>query len=141
MVWIKRKDRFYSSLKEVLSSYRYKELSLFYGTIGFSYRLGANIFSKDKWNEFHKEMRSIIYQYEPIPKIKYREFRDLVVNLICNKVNEEIHVDLIQLALELFNKKEQKEALLIACRIFNLDELKMLDLKKRSEKGLKQNEK
>ena len=117
---INRKDKFYSSVVEVLSNFRYKELANYFYVIGLCNHYGADIFERENIKPYMKEIRLLIDKFEIERKINYKEFRKGVIEAIDKYTIKESHLKLIELGIELFNIKDIDEALEIGNWIFEL---------------------
>ena len=124
---VNRKDKFYSSVVEVLSKFRYKELANYFYVIGLCNHYGANIFEKVNIKPYMKEIRGLIDRFEIERKINYKEFRKGVIEAIDKYIKKESHLKLIQLGVELFNIKDSDEALEIGNRIFEVEAIRVGD--------------
>ena len=124
---VNRKDRFYSSVVEVLSNYRYKELANYFYVIGFWNHYGADIFERENIKPYMKEIRCLIDRFEIERKINYKTFRAGVIEAIDKYTIKESHLKLIQLGVELFNVKDSDEALEIGNRIFEVEAIRVGD--------------
>ena len=118
---IKRKDKFYGSVVEVLSNYRYKELANYFYVIGLCNHYGADIFERENIKPYMKEIKELMDKFEVERKINYKEFRKGVSETIEKYTKKESHLKLIQLGVELFNIKDEDEALEIGNIKFNLE--------------------
>ena len=114
---VNRKDRFYGSVVEVLSKFRYKELANYFYVIGLCNHYGADIFERVNIKPYMKEIRGLIDRFEIERKINYKTFRAGVIEAIEKYTKKESHLKLIQLGVELFNIKDSDEALEIGNRI------------------------
>ena len=124
---VNRKDKFYSSVVEVLSNFRYKELANYFYVIGLCNHYGANIFEKVNIKPYMKEIRTLIDKFEIERKINYKKFRIGVIEVIEKYTKKESHLKLIQLGVELFNIKDSDEALEIGNRIFQVEAIRVGD--------------
>ena len=124
---VKRKDKFYSSVVEVLSSYKYKELANYFYVIGLCNHYGADIFERENIKPYMKEIRTLIDRFEIERKINYKKFRIGVIEAIEKYAKKESHLKLIQLGVELFNIKDSDEALEIGNRIFQVEAIRVGD--------------
>lgn len=124
---VNRKDKFYSSVVEVLSNFRYKELANYFYVIGLCNHYGANIFKKENIKPYMKEIRTLIDKFEIERKINYKKFRTGVIEAIDKYTIKESHLKLIQLGVELFNIKDSDEALEIGNRIFEVEAIRVGD--------------
>ena len=127
MARVNRKDRFYGSVVEVLSNYRYKELANYFYVIGLCNHYGANIFEKVNIKPYMKEIRGLIDRFEIERKINYKTFRAGVIEAIDKYTRKEVHLKLIELGVELFNIKKYDEALEIGNRIFQVEAIRVGD--------------
>ena len=127
MARVNRKDRFYGSVVEVLSNYRYKELANYFYVIGLCNHFGANIFEKVNIKPYMKEIRGLIDRFEIERKINYKTFRAGVIEAIDKYTRKEVHLKLIELGVELFNIKKYDEALEIGNRIFQVEAIRVGD--------------
>ena len=123
----KRKDKFYSTVVEVLSNYRYKELADYFYVIGLCNHYGANIFERESIKPYMKEIRELIDKFEIERKINYKTFRAGVIEAIDKYTRKEVHLKLIELGVELFNIKKYDEALEIANRVFEVEAIRVGD--------------
>ena len=121
MARVNRKDRFYGSVVEVLSKFRYKELANYFYVIGLCNHYGADIFERVNIKPYMKEIRTLIDNFEIERKINYKKFRTGVIEAIEKYTKKESHLKLIQLGVELFNIKDSDEALEIRNRIFQVE--------------------
>lgn len=128
MARVNRKDRFYSSVVEVLSKFRYKELANYFYVIGLCNHYGADIFERVNIKPYMKEIRTLIDNFEIERKINYKKFRTGVIEAIEKYTKKESHLKLIQLGVELFNIKDSDEALEIGNRIFQVEAIRVGDL-------------
>ena len=71
---VNRKDKFYSSVVEVLSNFRYKELANYFYVIGLCNHYGADIFERENIKPYMKEIRGLIDRFEIERKINYKTF-------------------------------------------------------------------
>ena len=124
---VNRKDRFYSSVVEVLSSYRYKELANYFYVIGLCNHYGADIFERENIKPYMKEIRGLIDRFEIERKINYKAFRAGVIEAIDKYTRKEVHLKLIELGVKLFNIKKYDEALEIAKRVFEVEAIRVGD--------------
>ena len=124
---VNRKDRFYGSVVEVLSNYRYKELANYFYVIGLCNHYGADIFERVNIKPYMKEIRTLIDRFEIERKINYKTFRTGVFEAIDKYIKKESHLKLIQLGVELFNIKDSDEALEIGNRIFQVEAIRVGD--------------
>ena len=124
---VNRKDKFYSSVVEVLSNFRYKELANYFYVIGLCNHYGADIFERENIKPYMKEIRLLIDKFEIERKINYKEFRKGVIEAIDKYIKKESHLKLIQLGVELFNIKDSDEALEIGNRIFEVEAIRVGD--------------
>ena len=124
---VNRKDRFYGSVVEVLSNYRYKELANYFYVIGLCNHYGADIFERVNIKPYMKEIRTLIDRFEIERKINYKKFRIGVIEAIEKYTKKESHLKLIQLGVELFNIKDSDEALEIGNRIFQVEAIRVGD--------------
>lgn len=124
---VNRKDKFYGSVVEVLSKFRYKELANYFYVIGLCNHYGANIFEKVNIKPYMKEIRTLIDKFEIERKINYKKFRIGVIEAIDKYTKKESHLKLIQLGVELFNIKDSDEALEIGNRIFEVEAIRVGD--------------
>ena len=124
---VNRKDKFYSSVVEVLSNFRYKELANYFYVIGLCNHYGADIFERENIKPYMKEMRGLIDRFEIERKINYKTFRTGVIEAIDKYIKKESHLKLIQLGVELFNIKDSDEALEIGNRIFQVEAIRVGD--------------
>ena len=124
---VNRKDKFYSSVVEVLSNYRYKELANYFYVIGLCNHYGADIFERVNIKPYMKEIRGLIDRFEIERKINYKTFRAGVIEAIDKYTRKESHLKLIQLGVELFNIKDSDEALEIGNRIFQVEAIRVGD--------------
>lgn len=122
---IKRKDRFYGSVVEVLNSYKYKELCNYFYVIGLCNHYGAHIFEKENIKPYMKEIRLLIDKFEIERKINYKTFRKGVIEAIDKYTIKESHLKLIELGIELFNIKDIDEALEIGNWIFEVEAFRL----------------
>lgn len=127
MARVNRKDRFYGSVVEVLSKFRYKELANYFYVIGLCNHYGADIFEKENIKPYMKEIRTLIDKFEIERKINYKKFRIGVIEAIDKYTKKESHLKLIQLGVELFNIKDSDEALEIGNRIFEVEAIRVGD--------------
>ena len=127
MARVNRKDRFYGSVVEVLSKFRYKELANYFYVIGLCNHYGADIFERENIKPYMKEIRTLIDNFEIERKINYKKFRTGVIEAIEKYSKEESHLKLIQLGVELFNIKDSDEALEIGNRIFEVEAIRVGD--------------
>lgn len=112
MARVNRKDRFYGSVVEVLSKFRYKELANYFYVIGLCNHYGADIFERVNIKPYMKEIRTLIDKFEIERKINYKKFRTGVIEVIEKYTKKESHLKLIQLGVELFNIKDSDEVIL-----------------------------
>ena len=124
---VNRKDKFYSSVVEVLSNFRYKELANYFYVIGLCNHYGADIFERENIKPYMKEIRTLIDKFEIERKINYKKFRTGVIEAIDKYTIKESHLKLIQLGVELFNIKDSDEALEIGNRIFEVEAIRVGD--------------
>jgi hypothetical protein len=124
---VNRKDRFYGSVVEVLSKFRYKELANYFYVIGLCNHYGADIFERVNIKPYMKEIRTLIDNFEIERKINYKTFRAGVIEAIDKYTRKEVHLKLIQLGVELFNVKDSDEALEIGNRIFEVEAMRVGD--------------
>ena len=124
---VNRKDKFYSSVVEVLSNYRYKELCNYFYVIGLCNHYGAKIFERENIKPYMKEIRGLIDKFEIERKINYKTFRAGVIEAIDKYTRKEVHLKLIELGVELFNIKDHDEALEIANRVFEVEAIRVGD--------------
>lgn len=124
---VNRKDRFYGSVVEVLSKFRYKELANYFYVIGLCNHYGADIFERVNIKPYMKEIRGLIDRFEIERKINYKTFRAGVIEAIEKYTKKESHLKLIQLGVELFNIKDSDEALEIGNRIFEVEAIRVGD--------------
>lgn len=124
---VNRKDRFYGSVVEVLSKFRYKELANYFYVIGLCNHYGADIFERVNIKPYMKEIRGLIDRFEIERKINYKTFRAGVIEAIEKYTKKESHLKLIQLGVELFNIKDSDEALEIGNRIFQVEAIRVGD--------------
>ena len=124
---VNRKDRFYGSVVEVLSKFRYKELANYFYVIGLCNHYGADIFERVNIKPYMKEIRTLIDKFEIERKINYKKFRTGVIEVIEKYTKKESHLKLIQLGVELFNIKDSDEALEIGNRIFQVEAIRVGD--------------
>ena len=124
---INRKDKFYSSVVEVLSNFRYKELANYFYVIGLCNHYGADIFERVNIKPYMKEIRTLIDNFEIERKINYKKFRTGVIEAIEKYTKKESHLKLIQLGVALFNIKDSDEALEIGNRIFEVEAIRVGD--------------
>ena len=117
---VNRKDKFYSSVVEVLSNYRYKELANYFYVIGLCNHYGANIFEKENIEPYMKEIKEMLDRFEIERKINYKTFRKGLAEIIDKYSNKESKLKLILLGVELFNIKDDDEALEVGNRIFEV---------------------
>lgn len=127
MARVNRKDRFYGSVVEVLSNFRYKELANYFYVIGLCNHYGADIFERVNIKPYMKEIRTLIDNFEIERKITYKKFRTGVIEAIEKYTKKESHLKLIQLGVELFNIKDSDEALEIGNRIFQVEAIRVGD--------------
>ena len=127
MARVNRKDRFYGSVVEVLSKFRYKELANYFYVIGLCNHYGADIFERVNIKPYMKEIRTLIDNFEIERKINYKKFRTGVIEAIEKYTKKESHLKLIQLGVELFNIKDSDEALEIGNRIFQVEAIRVGD--------------
>ena len=127
MARVNRKDRFYGSVVEVLSKFRYKELANYFYVIGLCNHYGADIFERVNIKPYMKEIRCLIDRFEIERKINYKTFRAGVIEAIEKYTKKESHLKLIQLGVELFNIKDSDEALEIGNRIFEVEAIRVGD--------------
>ena len=127
MARVNRKDRFYGSVVEVLSNFRYKELANYFYVIGLCNHYGADIFERGNIKPYMKEIRTLIDNFEIERKINYKKFRTGVIEAIEKYTKKESHLKLIQLGVELFNIKDSDEALEIGNRIFQVEAIRVGD--------------
>ena len=127
MARVNRKDRFYGSVVEVLSKFRYKELANYFYVIGLCNHYGADIFERENIKPYMKEIRGLIDSFEIERKINYKTFRAGVIEAIEKYTKKESHLKLIQLGVELFNIKDSDEALEIGNRIFEVEAIRVGD--------------
>lgn len=127
MARVNRKDRFYGSVVEVLSKFRYKELANYFYVIGLCNHYGADIFERVNIKPYMKEIRTLIDNFEIERKINYKKFRTGVIEAIEKYTKKESHLKLIQLGVELFNIKDSDEALEIGNRIFEVEAIRVGD--------------
>ena len=127
MARVNRKDRFYGSVVEVLSKFRYKELANYFYVIGLCNHYGADIFERENIKPYMKEIRTLIDNFEIERKINYKKFRTGVIEAIEKYTKKESHLKLIQLGVELFNIKDSDEALEIGNRIFQVEAIRVGD--------------
>ena len=127
MARVNRKDRFYGSVVEVLSNFRYKELANYFYVIGLCNHYGADIFERENIKPYMKEIRGLIDRFEIERKINYKKFRTGVIEAIEKYTKKESHLKLIQLGVELFNVKDSDEALEIGNRIFQVEAIRVGD--------------
>ena len=127
MARVNRKDRFYGSVVEVLSKFRYKELANYFYVIGLCNHYGADIFERENIKPYMKEIRTLIDKFEIERKINYKKFRIGVIEAIDKYTRKEVHLKLIQLGVELFNIKDSDEALEIGNRIFEVEAIRVGD--------------
>ena len=123
----KRKDKFYSTVVEVLSNYRYKELADYFYVIGLCNHYGANIFERENIKPYMKEIRELIDKFEIERKINYKTFRVGVIEAIDKYTRKEVHLKLIQLGIELFNVRNHDKALEIGNEIFEVEAISLGD--------------
>ena len=123
----KRKDKFYSTVVEVLSNYRYKELADYFYVIGLCNHYGANIFERENIKPYMKEIRELIDKFEIERKINYKTFRVGVIEAIDKYTRKEVHLKLIQLGIELFNVRDHDKALEIGNEIFEVEAISLGD--------------
>ena len=123
----KRKDKFYSTVVEVLSNYRYKELADYFYVIGLCNHYGANIFERESIKPYMKEIRELIDKFEIERKINYKTFRAGVIEAIDKYTRKEVHLKLIQLGIELFNVRNHDKALEIGNEIFEVEAISLGD--------------
>ena len=121
----KRKDKFYSTVVEVLSNYRYKELADYFYVIGLCNHYGANIFERENIKPYMKEIRELIDKFEIERKINYKTFRVGVIEAIDKYTRKEVHLKLIQLGIELFNVRDHDKALEIGNEIFEVEAISL----------------
>ena len=121
----KRKDKFYSTVVEVLSNYRYKELADYFYVIGLCNHYGANIFERENIRPYMKEIRELIDKFEIERKINYKTFRVGVIEAIDKYTRKEVHLKLIQLGIELFNVRDHDKALEIGNEIFEVEAISL----------------
>lgn len=126
MARVNRKDRFYGSVVEVLSNFRYKELANYFYVIGLCNHFGADIFERENIKPYMKEIRVLIDKFEIERKINYKEFRKGVIEVIDKYTKKESHLKLIRLGIELFNIKEHEEALDIGNKVFEVEAVKLV---------------
>ena len=124
---VNRKDKFYSSVVEVLSNFRYKELANYFYVIGLCNHYGADIFERENIKPYMKEIRGLIDRFEIERKINYKTFRAGVIEAIDKYTRKEVHLKLIELGVELFNIKKYDEALEIGNRIFEVEAIRVGD--------------
>ena len=124
---VNRKDRFYGSVVEVLSKFRYKELANYFYVIGLCNHYGAYIFERVNIKPYMKEIRGLIDRFEIERKINYKTFRAGVIEAIEKYTKKESHLKLIQWGVELFNIKDSDEALEIGNRIFQVEAIRVGD--------------
>ena len=124
---VNRKDRFYGSVVEVLSKFRYKELANYFYVIGLCNHYGADIFERVNIKPYMKEIRGLIDRFEIERKINYKKFRIGVIEAIDKYTKKESHLKLIELGVELFNIKKYDEALEIGNRIFQVEAIRVGD--------------
>ncbi len=127
MARVNRKDRFYGSVVEVLSNFRYKELANYFYVIGLCNHYGADLFERVNIKPYMKEIRTLIDNFEIERKINYKKFRTGVIEAIEKYTKKESHLKLIQLGVELFNIKDSDEALEIGNRIFQVEAIRVGD--------------
>jgi hypothetical protein len=127
MARVNRKDKFYGSVVEVLSNFRYKELANYFYVIGLCNHYGADIFERVNIKPYMKEIRTLIDNFEIERKINYKKFRTGVIEAIEKYTKKESHLKLIQLGVELFNIKDSDEALEIGNRIFQVEAIRVGD--------------
>ena len=138
--WIKRKDRFYDSIVELLKTYKKKELLAYFVLIVLSNKNGAKIFKEENSKLFMLEMRRLIDDYEIDKVIKYKEFRKGVAELVEKYTNSSACLQLLQLGTELFDIDEDENALRIADRIFGIEiDRTVLEKLEKNEKQNKEN--
>ena len=124
---VNRKDKFYSSVVEVLSNFRYKELANYFYVIGLCNHYGADIFERENIKPYMKEIRGLIDIFDIERKINYKEFRKGVIEAIDKYTIKESHLKLIELGIELFNIKDIDEALEIGNWIFEVEAIRVGD--------------
>ena len=124
---VNRKDRFYGSVVEVLSNYRYKELATYFYVIGLCNHYGADIFERANIKPYMKEIKELMDKFEVERKINYKEFRKCVSETIEKYTKKESHLKLIQLGVELFNVRNTDKALEIGNRIFEVEAIRVGD--------------
>lgn len=124
---VKRKYKFYSSVVEVLSSYKYKELANYFYVIGLCNHYGADIFERENIKPYMKEIRTLIDKFEIERKINYKKFRIGVIEAIDKYTKKESHLKLIELGIELFNIKNADDALEIGNKIFEVEAIRVGD--------------
>lgn len=124
---VKRKDKFYFTIEEVLSSYKYKELANYFYVIGLCNHYGADIFERENIKPYMKEIRELIDKFEIERNINYKKFRTGVIEAIDKYTKKESHLKLIELGVELFNIRDSDEALEIGNRIFEVEAIRLGD--------------
>ena len=124
---VNRKDKFYSSVVEVLSNYRYKELANYFYVIGLCNHYGADIFEKVNIKPYMKEIKELMDKFEVERKINYKEFRKGVSETIEKYTKKESHLKLIQLGVEMFNVRNTDKSLEIGNRIFEVEAIRVGD--------------
>ena len=124
---VNRKDRFYGSVVEVLSNYRYKELATYFLVIGLCNHYGADIFERENIKPYMKNIKELMDKFEVERKINYKEFRKCVSETIEKYTKKESHLKLIQLGVELFNVRNTDKALEIGNRLFEVEAIRVGD--------------
>ena len=125
MARVNRKDRFYGSVVEVLSNYRYKELANYFYVIGLCNHYGADIFERENIKPYMKKIKELMDKFEVERKINYKEFRKCVSETIEKYTKKESHLKLIQLGVELFNVRNTDKALEIGNRLFEVEAIRV----------------
>ena len=115
---VNRKDRFYGSVVEVLSKFRYKELANYFYVIGLCNHYGADIFERVNIKPYMKEIRGLIDRFEIERKINYKTFRAGVIEAIEKYTKEEVHDKLILLVREAYGSKDEDSLYEVAKTIF-----------------------
>ena len=122
---VNRKDRFYGSVVEVLSNYRYKELATYFLVIGLCNLYGADIFERENIKPYMKKIKELMDKFEVERIINYIEFRKCVSETIEKYTKKDSHLKLIQLGVELFNVRNTDKALEIGNRLFEVEAIRV----------------
>lgn len=115
-----RKDRDYPMLNAAIGSLKYKELLNYMMVFGKLQILHRLFMPKENFDSFMRVLKTKINEFEVERKINYKEFRDWMGDAIEVLSDESTHNQLIQLARDIYNLKNEEDAYIIGKRIFGI---------------------